>query len=355
MGIEHIKVGSAGLVDGLRDFNVRVTGDTQPGRRAETLERVGLGRSAGLADAIETETGRAPGIARDGLVLATEVAALAQPEVLAKLGVRGAAVAAELPRLAKLVERPAAEPLALTPAFIEVRREVSRPYDPSWVELAELPPTYRAMATRVIDTLDALESASTGREEHTLAYDKKVSTEIIDRFLALSDLELATYEPGPRIGAAGQRRVAEKLRAHIEQETHVRDLVPSNPRPVMTRFPVSAATVRLATTPVPDYEQVGRNRVHNLNRALLVDVPAGHTVIVNAQAAQRGGATDVGERVLGPTKPGQPHELDYLPGVADGQPAEVWITVLKGKDVVANQVFAVPANPIGERVTRVEV
>ena len=362
MDIKHKKVGNAGLVDSLRDFNLEIGGRSAPvaGRRLETLQALKVGGAAKLADNVQAEVGPSSEVGRDGLVTATEVAALASDAQLAKLGARRPGIEAQLPLLSKLVERPAAEPIALTPAYREIRREVSTRYDPQGEALSRLPAGFKAMAERVLDTLDNADAATRGENLHDLRLGKEISNALLERFLDLSDLELAAFEPdGPKLGGAGQRAVAEKLRRHLNEEVSSRDLEPANPRAAVTRFPVKGAEVKLETVPVPDYEQVGRNRVHNLNRVLTVQVPPGHTVLVNAQATTRtalgGPNTELGERVLSPTPNGAPHELNYLPGIAEGNPAELWITVLKGTEVIGNQSFAVPQNPITERVTRVVV
>ena len=182
-----------------------------------------------------------------------------------------------------------------------------------------------------------------------------ISQAILRKFLDLSDLELAAFEPdGPTVGASGQRAVAEKLLRHISAEELVRETEPNNPRPAVSRFPVQGADVKLVTTPVPDYERTGRNTYHNLNRVLEVKVPPGHTVLLNVQSPASG-QLNMAELVLTPSKDGLSQELPYLPGLKDGNPAEVWITVLKGKEVVSNVSLSVPENPITTRTDTVRV
>jgi hypothetical protein len=345
--IKHTKMGNAGLVDPLNDFSLELRGQTAPiqGRRLETLRRVGAGAAGRLADHVAIHApGVDPAVATDGFVTAKEVALLAQQSD-----------SAQLPLLEKLMERPASVPVALTPAVRLIRREVQGKYDPSWVELSELAPGFRQMAQRVLETLDLKLSEERGAEEHAHSFENKISQDILQKFLGLSDLELAAFEPdGPKLGAAGQRVVAEKLLRHITAEEQVRETEPKHPRPAVTNFPVQGAQVRLVTTPVPDFEREGRNTYHNLNRVLEVKVPAGHTVLLNVQSPGKG-QLNVAELVLTPSKDGLFQELPYLPGLKDGAAAEVWVTVLKGKDVVSNVSLSVPDNPIFTRTETVRL
>ena len=86
-------------------------------------------------------------------------------------------------------------------------------------------------------------------------------------------------------------------------------------------------------------------------------VPPGHKVLINAQspmldAQGKQNGLELMEQLLKPTEGNQRHELAYLPGIKDGKAAELWVTVLKGDQVVSNRNFAVPENPItSETVT----
>ncbi|MCA9549531.1 MAG: hypothetical protein KC933_05805 [Myxococcales bacterium] len=306
MDIKHIKMGNAGLVDPLNDFSLEIRGQSAPiqGRRLETLRRIGAGAAGKLADHTAVNApGVGPAVATDGFVTTKEVELLKQQSD-----------SAQLPLLEKLMSRPESQPVQLAPAVRVIRREVQGKYDPTWVGLDELPGGFKQMAQRVLDTLDNKLSEERGSEEHDYAYEKMISQDVLRRFLDLSDLELAAFEPdGPKVGASGQRAVAEKLLRHISAEELVRETEPNNPRPAVSRFPVQGADVKLVTTPVPDYERTGRNTYHNLNRVLEVKVPPGHTVLLNVQSPASG-QLNMAELVLTPSKDGLSQELPYLPG-----------------------------------------
>lgn len=347
MDIKHIKMGNAGLVDPLNDFSLEIRGQSAPiqGRRLETLRRIGAGAAGKLADHTAVNApGAGPMVAADGFVTTKEVELLKQQSD-----------SAQLPLLEKLMSRPESQPVQLAPAVRVIRREVQGKYDPTCVALDELPGGFKQMALRVLDTLDNKISEERGSEEHDYAYEKMISQDILRKFLDLSDLELTAFEPdGPKVGAVGQRVLAEKLLRHITAEEMVRETEPRDPPPAVTRFPVQGADVRLVTTPVPDYEREGRNTYHNLNRVLEVKVPPGHTVLLNVQSPA-GGQLNMAELVLTPSKDGQARELPYLPGLKDGSAAEVWVTVLKDKEVVSNVSLSVPDNPIFTRTDTVRV
>lgn len=339
--------GGARLVDPLKDFSLEIPGraGAVEGRRIETLEQLGSATAAALADTIETQLGKTAEIGRDNVVTKAEVTALEQQK--ASLGETKAAVNLELPLLKALVERPNPEPIDLPKAVRTITRHVSSPYDPNFVDLSELPPGIRKLALEVLDTLDAL-SSGPGSEKHDLREDRRIDNAILARFQALSDHELTAFGQG---SPESQRSVANMVHRHINAETEERLTEPKNPRSVRKDFPVEGASVALETVPLPDYSKEGRKTYHNLNRVLLVKVPPGHKVLINAQspmfdAQGKPNGLELMEQLLKPTEGSQRHELAYLPGIKDGKAAELWITVLKGDQVVSNRNFAVPENPI---------
>lgn len=355
MDINSKDRGPAGprLVDSLKDFSLEIPGRTAAveGRRVETLERLDAGTAAALADTVEAQVGKTAEIGRDNVVTKAEVAALEQQK--ASLGETKAAVNAELPLLKKLVERPKPEAIDLPKAVRTITRHVSSPYDPNFVDLSALPPGIRKLALEVLDTLDAV-SSKPGAEVHDLREDRRIDNAILARFQALSDHELLTFGAG---SPGQQRSVAAMVHRHINSETEERLTEPKNPRAVRKDFPVEGASVALETVPLPDYSKEGRRTYHNLNRVLLVKVPPGHKVLINAQspmldAQGKQNGLELMEQLLKPTEGNQRHELAYLPGIKDGKAAELWVTVLKGDQVVSNRNFAVPENPItSETVT----
>ena len=178
---------------------------------------------------------------------------------------------------------------------------------------------------------------------------------IINAFKGLSDLDLLTFDQDqPKVTAAHRRSFADTLLRHITAEGEARETEPQHPEPAVTRLPVTGAKIDLVTTPVPDFESNGRQAFHNLNRVLEVKPEPGHTVVINVQSVQNG-QLGLAEQVLKHKANGTSHELPYLPGIAQGDPAEVWITVLKDKEVVANVNYALPKNPIEVRIDKVRV
>lgn len=352
-------VGPAGLKDLVNDFVVKIEGAKSgpiDARRLETLEALRLGGIGKLADHMATTAlDRGPEVATDGLITPAEVRELAKTEAFTT----GLGSKVNLKLLESLVTRPKAQPLGLEPAErIITRREAylypSSPEVGREAGLEQLGPTHRAMARRVLETLDRHTSGTTETEFHEHALAGVINEALLDRFRGLSDLELSAYEPdGPKVGAAGQRAVAEKLRKHL-QEHDTRELEPRNPRPVVNRFPVEAIKLRLETDPVPDAVRSGRLSLNQLNRALVVDVPPGYTAVLNVQSRSKpspGSDTlQMAEYVIPPTAKDEPAELARVPGIDRGAPAEVWVVVMKGREVVSNQSFLVPENPITERI-----
>lgn len=348
MEFTHVRVGPApGVVDPLKDFNLELAGQKQTltGRRTDTLALLGLDAPAQRADQVVRQTpGASPALAVDQFVTAEEVRRLGalHPDP-------------QRPLLEQLLERPAPQPLGLTKAERVIRREIEARYDPNWVELGELPESFRKLALRILDTFDAKTSAESLREEHPRREEGKISVAIIEAYKALSDLELYTFDPDQaNITAAHRRSLANTLLRHLTAEGAARETEPQHPKPAVTRLPVTGAKINLVTTPVPDVERNGRQTYHNLNRVLEVKVEPGHTVVINVQSVGKD-QLGLAEQVLKAKANGTSHELPYLPGVSKGEPAEVWITVLKGKEVVANVNYALPPNPITERIDKVYV
>lgn len=341
MKVVHVPDGSPVA----RSSHFRLTDQAEPftARRTETLEALGLSAQARLADHVAVHTPNSgPRIAADGFVTSEEATRLAE-------------LRPTPPLLAQVLERPASQPLELSKAERVIRREVWSTYDPSWVELKDLPAGFRPLALRILEALDAKFSAETNSEEYPHSLEGMISEAIIAKYKALDDLELVAYDPAqPKVTAADRRAMADTLLRHITAETNVSETEPQHPRPAVTRFPVAGAKIDLVTTPVPDYEAVGRLSYHNLNRVVEVKPLPGHTVVINVQSVKKG-EVSLAEHVLKHKADGTSHELPYLPGISSGEPAEVWITVLKDKEVVANVNYAVPKNPIVKRIDTVRV
>lgn len=327
--------------DALNDAILTVEGQAPfCARRAETFERLGLGKAADKLEATAALTGiSSERIERDGFITQEELTLLSG--------------ASSVPKLARaLLERPLPTPVKLTPAERQVTTQVRAHYNPDCVKVEELGAGYRAIADLVLATLDTQEMKSRGYDRGGYSAEGIITSRYLESYLALPPEALCPSTSPTSLPLPVLLRQAKALLRHITEATFSSEA--RNDAPAVTPFPVAQATIELVTLTREETAGLGLGGYHFPNRRLEVKVPEGHTVVINAQAATEG-TVALAELVLGHRNTTQPYQLPYLPGLADGEPAELWITVLKGKQVVDNQVFAVPANPITERSRQLRI
>lgn len=310
------------------------------GRRAETLARLGFEEFAGKIDAASVVAGvTSEKIERDGILTKEEL------KVLGKT--------VEVPKtVAALLQRPSPVAVKLAPAERVVTTQVRAHYNPECIRLEELNPGYRAIAEGVLASLDRKEMQEHGYSRGGYSSEGVITSHYLLEYLSLDAQALAALTPKEGLPSKVLRRQAEALLRHITLATFDKE-TRSYPSAV-TSFPVSEAKVRLVTSVRPDVSGLGPGQYHYPSRRLEVSVPEGLTVVLNAQCAA-GGTVELSEMVLGHRGSTTPYQLPDLPGLGSGQPAELWITVLRGDEVLSNQVFQVPANPIVERSRQVRI